>query len=197
MAQPDGVTPRPAQTAFGQDTLAEDQRRSGNLETIGLIEAPRSNLVTSRPTQSALFEDAKVEDRSEPARLETIGLVESRCSNLINSRHTQTALEQEITVEDTCKSAWLSQLLELQSSHFIGFDGTTSDTAPMEAGIEEESILDALDSGFNDMVVDNTPFDEEEYQAMIKEYEAELAMEETAESDPTEQEVLMAGRGHP
>ena len=33
---------------------------------------------------------------------------------------------------------------------------------------------------------------------MIKEYEAELAMEETAESGPVEhEEVLMAGRGRP
>ena len=54
MAMPDGPTPRPVRTAIEQDTFAEDQPRSSRLETIGLIEAARSNLVNSRPTQSAL-----------------------------------------------------------------------------------------------------------------------------------------------
>ena len=92
MAAPKGAGARPARIAIEQDTVAEDQPKSGRLATIGLVEVARSNLVSSRPTQSAIVQDAKVEDRSEPTRLETIGLVESRRSNLVNSRPTQTAL---------------------------------------------------------------------------------------------------------
>ena len=97
--------------------------------------------------------------------------------------------------------------------------GSTSDAAPMDAGIEEESILEALDSSFDEAAMDSSPTREQEIQAMIKEYEVELtmtedtalAMEETAEYSPVsledltadefftfsteEQEVLMAGRG--
>ena len=95
--------------------------------------------------------------------------------------------------------------------------GSTSDATPMETA--EESILDALDSGFDDMVEDSSPVDEQEYQAMLKEYEAELTMEEATASNiegsdenslirleetdvedlvahcAEEEEVLMAGRG--
>ena len=92
MATLDGPEPRPIRTAIEQDTFAEDQPRSSHLETIGLIEAARSNLVNSRPTQSALVENAKVEDQSQPPRLETIGLVKSHGSDLIKTRPTQTAL---------------------------------------------------------------------------------------------------------
>ena len=91
----------------------------------------------------------------------------------------------------------------------------------MDAGIEEESILEALDSGFDEAAMDSSSTHEQEIQAMIQEYEAELTMtedttstmEETAEysavslEDLTadeffvysaeEQEVLMAGRGRP
>ena len=62
MAASEGAGSRPARTAIEQDTLAEDQPKSGRLETIGLIEVARSNLVSSRPTQSAIVQDAKVED---------------------------------------------------------------------------------------------------------------------------------------
>ena len=137
MAAPEGSGARYARTAIEQDTLAEDQPKSGRLATIGLVEVARSNLVSSRPTQSAIVQEAKVEDRYESAHLETIGLVESRRSNLIKSRPTQTALGQEITVEQSCRSAWLSQVLEKHSSHFVGVVGSTSDAAPMDAGIEE------------------------------------------------------------
>ena len=119
MVVSEGAGTRPARTTIEQDTLAEDQPKSSRLATIGLVEAARSNLVSSRPTQSAIVQDAKVEDRSEPARLETIGLVEASCSKLINSRPTQTALGQEITVEQSCRSTWLSQVLEMHSSHFV------------------------------------------------------------------------------
>ena len=124
-------------------------------------------------------------------------------------------------MEQSCRSAWLSQVLEKHSSHFVGVVGSTSDAAPMDAGIEEESILEALDSGFDKAAMDSLPTSEQEIQAMIQEYEAELTMteettltmEETAEysrvslEDLTadeffaysveEQEVLMAGRGRP
>ena len=129
MAASEGAGARPARTAIKQDTLAEDHPKSGRLATIGLVDAARSNLVLSRPTQSAMVQDSKVEDRCEPARLETIGLVESRRSNLINSRPTQTALGQEITVEQSCRSTWLSQVLEMHSSHFVGMVGSTSCTS--------------------------------------------------------------------
>ena len=99
--------------------------------------------------------------------------------------------------------------------------GSTSDAAPMDAGIEEESILEALDSGFDEAAMDSSPTREQEIQAMIQEYEAELTMMEatastmegTAEYSPVcledmtadeffvysaeEQEVLMPGSGHP
>ena len=54
MAEPEGAGARPVRTAIEQDTLAEDQPKSGRLATIGLVEAARSNLVSSRPTQSAI-----------------------------------------------------------------------------------------------------------------------------------------------
>ena len=97
--------------------------------------------------------------------------------------------------------------------------GSTSDATPME--IVEESILDVLDSGYDDTAMDPPPVDDEEFQAMVKEYEAELTMDEASASNmeksveysPTcledltadeffaysaeEQEVLMAGRGRP
>ena len=109
----------------------------------------------------------------------------------------------------------------MHSSHFVGVIGSTSDAASMDAGIEEESILEALDSGFDEAAMDSSPTREQEIQAMIQEYEAELTMtediastmEETAEYNPVtledltadeffafsaeEQEVLMAGRGRP
>ena len=99
--------------------------------------------------------------------------------------------------------------------------GSTSDAAPMDARIEEESILEALDSGFDEAAMDSSPIREQEIQAMIQEYEAELTMTEdtastmegTAEYNPVrledltadeffacsaeEQEVVMAGRGQP
>ena len=56
VSQPDGAAPRPARTAYGLDTIAEDQIYSGRLETIGLIEATGTNLVNPRPTLSALAE---------------------------------------------------------------------------------------------------------------------------------------------
>ena len=98
---------------------------------------------------------------------------------------------------------------------------STSDAAPMDARVEEESILDALDSGFDDATMDSSPTRDAEFQAMIQEYEAELTMtdatastmEGTADYSPIdleditpheffaynaeEQEVLMAGRGRP
>ena len=117
-----------------------------------------------------------MEDRSQPPRLETIGLVESHGSDLIKSRPTQTALRQEIKVEDRCRSTWLNQVLEKHRCHFVGMVGSTSDATPMET--VEEFILDALDFGFDDMVEDSSPIDEQEYQAMLKEYEAELTTEE-------------------
>ena len=124
-------------------------------------------------------------------------------------------------MEQSCRSAWLSQVLEKHSSHFVGMVGSTSDAAPMDAGIEEESILEALDSGFDEAAMDSSPTREQEIQAMIKEYEVELTMTEdtastmgeTTEYSPVnledltadeffafsaeEQEVLMAGRGRP
>ena len=84
-------------------------------------------------------------------------------------------------MEQSCRSAWLSQVLEKHSSHFVGMVGSTSDTAPKDAGIEEESIFEALDSGFDEAGMDSSPTHEQEIQAMIQEYEAELTMmEDTA-----------------
>ena len=54
MAAPEGAGARPVRTAIEQDTLTEDQPKSGRLATIGLVETARSNLVSSRPTQSAI-----------------------------------------------------------------------------------------------------------------------------------------------
>ena len=85
-------------------------------------------------------------------------------------------------MEQSCRSAWLSQVLEKHSSHFVGMVGSTSDAAPMDAGIEEESILEALDSGFDEAAMDSSPTREQEIQAMIKEYEVELTMTEDTAS---------------
>ena len=62
MVASEGAGTRPTRTAIEQDMLAEDQPKSGRLETIGLIEVARSNLVSSRPTQSAIVQERKVED---------------------------------------------------------------------------------------------------------------------------------------
>ena len=45
MLLPDGAAPRPTLTAYGLDTIVEEQIYPGRLETIGLVEATGSNLV--------------------------------------------------------------------------------------------------------------------------------------------------------
>ena len=69
MAASEGAGTRPARTAIEQDTPAEDQPKSGRLETIGLIEVARSNLVSSRPTQSAIMQIGRASCRERVLRL--------------------------------------------------------------------------------------------------------------------------------
>ena len=75
--------------------------------------------MTTSPARTTFELDTSAEDRSGPELP-----VEIFALDLENSRPTQTALGKDIPVEDRCQSAWVSQVLEKQMCHFVGYLGS-------------------------------------------------------------------------
>lgn len=164
----------------------EDQSQSALPE-----EVAGSDLMDPRPTWTAYGLETIVEDESE---LEAP--VKNSDLDLVNSRPTQTALEQEITMEDQRRSAWVAQVSEKQRCHFVGYVGSSSGSGSNGAGDESESILAALDSEFDVVEGRGSPANSEEYDVLMKGYEAEFALEQPEAQPSVIQQVYMTNHGN-
>jgi hypothetical protein len=100
----------------------------------------------------------------------------SKSSRLdLKPKPTQPALEVEEVVEDHYESAMARQMLETQRYHLVAFTGVSSGSASNRDGSPSESILEALNETGNSKDCDNKGYDSDDYDAVMKEFEAELA----------------------
>jgi hypothetical protein len=87
----------------------------------------------------------------------------------------------EEVVEDRYESAMGNQTLETSRYCLVAFVGTTSGSASNGDGSPGESILEALNESGESDDWDSKGYDSDEYDATMRQIEAELAQKELEE----------------
>jgi hypothetical protein len=89
-----------------------------------------------------------------------------------------------------------SSFVERATQPALGPPWSIATTASNRDGSRYESILKSLDAGVDDLEDDdNETYKSNEYDAAMKEFEAELAHEELSKKKIITQQVLMASKG--
>jgi hypothetical protein len=96
----------------------------------------------------------------------------------LKTNPTQPALEVEEVSEDYYESATGNQALETPRYFLVALAGTTSRSTSNGDGSPSESILEALNESGDSEDCDGKGYDFDEYDAAMKQFEAELAQEE-------------------
>jgi hypothetical protein len=105
------------------------------------------------------------------------------------------ALEVEEEAEDRYESAMASQALEAQWYFLVAFASVTSGSASNGYGSPGESILEALNQSGDSEDCDGKGYDSDEYDAAMKKFKEELALEELEEKQGATRQVFMTNKG--
>jgi hypothetical protein len=103
----------------------------------------------------------------------------------LEENHTQPTLEVEEVVDDRYGSAMGNLALETPWYCLVAFAGTTSGFASKGDGNPSESILEALNESGESDDWDSKGYDSDEYDAAMRQIEAELAQKELEEKQAT------------
>jgi hypothetical protein len=87
------------------------------------------------------------------------------------------------------------QMLETQRYHLVAFTGVSSGSTSNRDGSPSESILEALNETGNSKDCDNKGYDSDDYDAVMKEFEVELAREELGKKQAATKQVFMDSKG--